>query len=119
MGRPRPVPTPVLTRIYVVHTLMKHTHELDGETFEWDTEKAAANRVKHGVSFESACEVFFDRFLKSVDASNEEDIRDAIIGYDATERLLFVVFIERDEDAIRIISARPATKHERSFYEHE
>lgn len=98
---------------------MKHVYELDGETFEWDTEKAASNLTKHGVSFESACEAFLDRFLKGIDASNEEDMRDAIIGYDGAERLLYVVFIERDEGAIRIISARLATKQERSIYERE
>ena len=45
-----------------------------------------------------------------------EEIREIIIGHSANNRLLLVSFTERDE-AIRIISARQATRIERKDYE--
>ena len=47
---------------------------------------------------------------------NEE--RDAIIGFDTSGRLLFVVHVEMDGHCIRIVSARRATKEERQSHEH-
>jgi uncharacterized DUF497 family protein len=52
-----------------------------------------------------------------VDASRHEEARDAIIGMDIRWNLLFVVHIELEDDAIRIISARKATRRERAYYE--
>ena len=54
---------------------------------------------------------------KVVDASRNEEARDAIIGMDTRWNLLFVVHIELEEDAIRLISARKATRKERDDYE--
>jgi uncharacterized DUF497 family protein len=51
------------------------------------------------------------------DASRHEETRDAIIGMDIRWNLLFVVHIELEDDAIRIISARKATRRERAYYE--
>jgi uncharacterized DUF497 family protein len=62
------------------------------------------------VTFEQAAEAFFDPFLKVVDASRNEEARDAIIGMDTRWHLLFVVHMELEEDAIRLISARKATQ---------
>ncbi len=61
------------------------------------------------MTFEQAAEAFFDLFLKVVDASRNAEARDAIIGLDTRWNLLFVVHIELEEDAIRLISARRAT----------
>lgn len=52
-----------------------------------------------------------------VDASRNDEARDAVIGLDRRWNLLYVVFIERENDIIRIISARKATRKEREFYE--
>jgi len=86
--------------------------------FEWDPDKVAMNVQKHGVSFEEACEVFDDP--NAVDAFDAEhsvrESRFTVIGF-SSRRLLFVVFTERAGDAIRIISARKATRRERSKYE--
>jgi uncharacterized DUF497 family protein len=90
---------------------------LDGITFVWDHNKAVANLRKHGIACEQAAEAFFDPFLKLVDASREEEARDAIIGMDTRWNLLFVVHIELEEEAIRILSARKATRRERADYE--
>ena len=83
----------------------------------WDSVKADDNRAKHGVRFEEAVEAFFDPFLRVLDASASGEQRDAVLGVDTTGRLLFVVYAEREEDAIRLISALRATTHERRFYE--
>jgi uncharacterized DUF497 family protein len=94
-------------------------HSLQGIAFEWDPRKAAANRRKHGVDFEQACEAFFDPFVRAVDPGRESDeAREAIVGMTVGWRLLQVVFIEWN-DVFRIISARPATGVERRLYEEQ
>ena len=62
-------------------------------------------------------EAFFDPFLRVVDASPEGEERDAIIGMDERWNLLFVVHIAFEEQSIRIVSARKATRHEWRTYE--
>lgn len=92
---------------------------LNGITFVWNEEKARNNPGKHdGVTFQQAAEAFFDPFLVVVDASRNDEARDAIIGMDRRWNLLYVIHIELDEDdVIRIISARKATRKEREHYE--
>jgi uncharacterized protein len=85
--------------------------------FVWDRGKAESNLRKHGVSFETACEIFFDPFvslLRSEMIGGEE--REAAIGMTESWSLLVVVYTFREE-AIRVISARPATSAERNRYE--
>jgi len=92
--------------------------ELNGTTFIWNAKKATANAVKHdGIIFEQAATVFFDPFFRLVDASRNDEARDAVIGYDAQSRLLFVVHVEIKDEAIRIISARKATHEEQKNYD--
>lgn len=88
--------------------------------FEWDDKKAIANLAKHGVSFGEATEVFYDpNALEGEDTEHSYDEgRFFIIGY-STSRMLFVVFAERRDDVIRIISARPPTPTERKLYEEQ
>lgn len=57
--------------------------------------------------------MFFDPLFRLVDASRNNEARDAIVGYDSKGRLLFVVHIEFESEFIRIISARKATPQER------
>ena len=91
---------------------------LNGITFVWNDEKAQINLQKHdGITFQQAAEAFFDPLLVVVDASRNDNARDAIIGLDRRWDLLYVVFIEREDDMIRIISARKATRKEREYYE--
>lgn len=91
---------------------------LSGITFVWNDEKARNNLINHdGVTFQQAAEAFFDPLLVVVDASRNDEARDAIIGLDRRWDLLYVVFIERENDIIRIISARRATRKEREYYE--
>lgn len=94
-------------------------YELNGLSFVWDARKAAANPLRHdGITFEQAATAFFDPFFRLVDASRHGEARDALIGYDETGRLLFVVHIELAVEAIRLISARRATQDERRTHEH-
>jgi uncharacterized protein len=91
---------------------------LNGINFVWDDEKARNNPRKHdGITFQQAAEAFFDPFIIIIDASRNEEARDAVIGLDARWNLLFVVHIEREKNVIRIISARRATRQERAEYE--
>lgn len=96
---------------------MDETYVLQGITFVWDKEKALENHCIHKVFFETACEAFFDPFLRVVDASRNFEERDGLIGMDRASHLLFVVNIEQEKEQIRIISARKATAEERKFYE--
>ncbi len=92
--------------------------EKNGVLFVWNDRKAASNPRKHdGVTFEQAAEAFFDPFFKLVDAGRNDEARDAVIGYDASGRLLFVVHVEIEGESIRMISARRATVTERNQYD--
>jgi len=86
--------------------------------FEWHGTKAAANLRKHGVSFDEAATVFADRLshvFPDVDHSDHES-RFLIIGMSQAGRILVVSHTDRVEKT-RIISAREATRKERTFYE--
>jgi len=52
-----------------------------------------------------------------VDASRNYEARDAVIGMNKNNYLLFVVHIQLENDMIPIISARQATHQERNYYE--
>lgn len=82
----------------------------------WDERKAVTNLRNHGVSFDEAATVFSDPLALIIeDASRPENAR--IIGQSNGAQILLVVFVERDGDALRLISARRATRHERRRYE--
>ena len=83
---------------------------------EWDGDKADRNARKHGVTFEEAATVFADPLALIIeDQSHPENAR--IIGESLASRILLVVFVERARDAVRLISARRATRYERRRYE--
>lgn len=84
--------------------------------FVWDARKAAANRKKHGVSFDEASSAFDDP-LAGYYPDGLHDDRFILIGYSRRQRILYDVYAEVETDAIRIISARKATKHEKTRYE--
>jgi len=91
-------------------------YKFNDEEFVWNEKKARDNRRKHGISFEEACEVFFDPFRQGGDASDNFEEREFIIGFSIKRKLLVVVYAERGERT-RIISARKATNEERKVYE--
>jgi uncharacterized DUF497 family protein len=85
--------------------------------FEWDDQKAANNLQKHGVSFDEAVSVFGDGLaLTFADTDHfESEDRSRTYGISNRGRLLVVVHTERRNN-VRIISARKATRYEKSIY---
>jgi uncharacterized protein len=86
--------------------------------FVWHARKAAANLKKHGVAFEEASTAFEDKLAAYYPDALHDD-RFILIGYSRRQRLLYVIYAEVEADAIRIISARKATKHEKARYEND
>ena len=87
--------------------------------FQWDQNKNLANIRKHKVSFEEAKSVFFDenaRLISDPEHSFDEE-RFIILGFSSKFRILVVVHTYKENDEIiRIISARKATKSESKYY---
>jgi uncharacterized protein len=86
--------------------------------FQWDPRKDRANRRKHGIGFREAATVFGDPLATTFgdpDHSENEE-RFLTIGVSVIGQLLVVAHTEREE-AVRIVSARRATRREREFYE--
>lgn len=96
--------------------------EVGGLTFHWNRAKAAANRRKHGVTFEEAASVFVDplALVRDDRSAAHDERRMQIMGYSVLGRQLLVVHVEvQDETTIRIISARPLDSKERRRLERE
>lgn len=86
-------------------------------SIEWDPTKAKSNLSNHGISFSDVEPAFYDEFALSMpDPFSISEERFVLIGRDALSRVLTIVYTYRGEQ-IRLISARPATKAERSTYE--
>ncbi len=90
--------------------------------FEWNREKARANRAKHSVSFEETATVFRDPQMLSVYNGEHSDSEDrwATLGISAIGRVLVVCHTFREASGgsatIRIISSRKATRQETRQY---
>jgi uncharacterized DUF497 family protein len=88
-----------------------------GIAFEWDPKKDLTNLRKHSVGFAEASTVFDDPLSITIPEPRVADEeRFVIIGMSDRQNLLVVVHTNRGERT-RLISARPATKHERRNYE--
>lgn len=90
--------------------------------FEWDTNKAKSNLIKHGIRFEEAVLVFDDPYHLSLQDRHENgEFRWQTIGLVHGLIVVMVahtVRFESGDEVIRIISARKADRKERSRYEH-
>ena len=86
--------------------------------FEWDRGKEKRNRRKHGVSFDEAVTVFYDPLSATFDDPDHSfsEHRLITIGFSSHGQLFVVSHTERG-NAIRIVSARPATAQERKRHE--
>lgn len=82
--------------------------------FDWDTEKARTNLAKHGVSFETAGRALRDPDRHEIWQHVQGEDRWKV--YCAIGVHVYVVVYSEPEDAIRIISAREANKHEQKAY---
>ena len=86
--------------------------------FDWDEAKSRQNQRKHGVAFEDAQRLLESDcdYLEIFDAEHSED-EDRFIGVGPTRRgILVVVWTDRGDDVVRIVSARMATKREAEWF---
>jgi len=87
--------------------------------FEWDENKNKANIKRHRIDFNDVPEMFKYPMFVALDTRKDYG-EDRLIGIGLLKsRYVVVVFIEKHDDVIRIISARKAEKHERDTYEKE
>lgn len=86
--------------------------------FEWDSDKEKININKHGLDFSTAARVFKDENRLEIFDELHSDLEERYITIGMIDNITYivvVVYTERGE-AIRIISARKATKNERRMY---
>ena len=88
--------------------------------FEWDKAKAKSNERKHGIRFEDAMLVFADPYaLAAQDRMEDGELRWQTLGLAGGIVVLLVAHTVRNEgedEIIRIISARKASRRERIRY---
>jgi len=83
----------------------------------WGSVKEKSNRLKHRIHFSEMEPVFYDPHAISFeDKGSKGEARYVVIGLDALERVVVVVYTYRG-NIIRLISARKASKAERKIYE--
>jgi uncharacterized DUF497 family protein len=89
--------------------------------FEWDASKAEASQRKHGITLAEASTVFGDPMeLAIYDPDHSEgEYRFLSIGRSLNSQLIVVSYTEREQNRIRISSARTATVAETKRYESE
>ncbi len=84
---------------------------------EYDPHKAESNLKKHGVSFDEATTALYDPMaLVQEDIDSVGESRWILIGLSSKAKLLTVVYALRNEENIRLISARKATRKEVKYY---
>jgi uncharacterized protein len=83
--------------------------------FEYDPEKSAENKRKHGVDFEEALALWSDPALLEIPARLSDEPRWLIIGKMADKHWSAV--ITRRDDNVRIISVRRSREEEVEIYE--
>ena len=91
---------------------------MNSSGIRWDPQKAIANLRDHSVSFADAATVLTDEYaLTREDDGAVGEQRFVTLGMSATGHLLVVVFVHREPDVYRLISAWKANKPQRSLYE--
>ncbi len=91
--------------------------DLSQASFEWDERKDQINFAKHGIHFKTAVKVFLDpNKLIREDEEHLEELRYDVLGM--VGKVLFVVCAFREENVVRLISARIATAEEKARYEY-
>jgi hypothetical protein len=85
--------------------------------FTWDERKNQANIRKHGLDFADAKEIFSGPMLVALD-DREDYGEERWIGIGVLRTFAaVVVYVEREDDVVRVISLRKALSHERAAYE--
>ena len=84
--------------------------------FEWDGQKNQANIKKHGLDFADAHKVFEYPMLVNLDDRKDYG-EDRWIGIGLMNmRVVVIVFVEPNEETIRVVSFRKATNDEQKRY---
>lgn len=85
--------------------------------YVWDETRREENRRKHGVDFADAVGALEDPFiLTAEDPDARPEVRLVTIGRGFDQNILLVVWTERDEESIRIITARRVSPGEARHY---
>ena len=87
--------------------------------FVWDPKKDEINRAKHGLSFEESTELFNSGidYLEIYDEGHSGN-EDRYIAVGPIKRgVIVVAYAEREDDVLRLMSARMATRNERRLFE--
>ena len=82
--------------------------------FEWDEDKSRTNKIKHGIDFDTAKQLWTDDSRVEIHTPYPLENRGILIGK-VRKKLWTAVFTWRG-GAIRIISVRRARKKEASLY---
>jgi uncharacterized DUF497 family protein len=83
--------------------------------FEYDPNKSAANKAKHGIDFEEAQDIWKDHRAVTIDLPERAEPRSMTIGL--IQKRTWVAIVTCRNDNIRIISARRARDKEVMIYE--
>ena len=83
--------------------------------FEWDDKKSSSNKIKHGIAFDTAKDLWNDSNRVEIETSYSIEERTILIGK-VKNKLWTGIFTQR-EDTIRIISVRRARKRETKLYD--
>jgi len=83
--------------------------------YEYDPNKSAANKEKHGIDFEEAKVLWDDPWAYEIAARSDAEPRFAVIGI--IGKTHWAAFITYRGEAVRIISVRRARNGEEALYE--
>ena len=90
--------------------------DVENASFEWDEAKDKQNFKKHGIHFKTAAKIFLDPYkLIRKDEEHPEEERYNILG--KVGKVLFVVCVFKEENIVRLISARIAAVPEKERYD--
>jgi uncharacterized protein len=88
-------------------------------SYIWDRKKSEANFRKHGIDFSDVPRIFEHPTVQYIDDRYDYgEERWTAIGMLSSHLIAVVVYVEKTEDTIRIISARKANRHEEDYYKH-
>lgn len=87
--------------------------------FQWDDAKDRANLAKHGISFVEASQLFVSGvdYLELYDELHSADEERFIALGPISRGIVLVVWMEPEDEVVRIVSARMATVRERKYFE--
>lgn len=84
--------------------------------FEYDPQKSASNKIKHGIDFEEAKAIWLDEYSFEVPSAYDGEDRFLVIGKIATNR--WTAIVTKRGEIIRIISVRRSRFQEVEDYDH-